>query len=332
MTDRKILKQTFLQNAKWDGALCTPLAGDASRRQYERLSGGPAGATAILMDAPPETGESTLAFTNIAAHLSELGFSAPKILHADMIAGFLLLEDLGDNLFARFVKAHPAQEVEVYEAAVDLLIDLHRYPPPSALVQPKPKEMAGPAGLAYEWYAPETTLALKRTAIEVLGEALDAHQPFTPVLALRDFHAENLIWLPERSGTKRIGLLDFQDAIAGHPAYDLISLTEDARRDVSIGLAENLLSRYIELSGFENTRFRAAAAACAAQRNLRILGVFARLAANSGKPRYIDLIPRVWAYLMRDLSHPALAELREIIIEDLPAPTPSHLSRLKDGQ
>lgn len=327
--DRQAAKISFLRAAGWEGANRAPLAGDASNRSYERLTGGPNGARAVLMDASPDKGEATGPFIAIATHLNELGFSAPHILHANQTTGFLLLEDLGDDLFARVAKAHPGQELALYEAAIDFLNDLHRYPAPDFCTQPTPGDMVDLAGLAYEWYAPDTSQASKRQALGELSVALEAHQPFAPVLVLRDFHAENLIWLPERSGTKRIGLLDFQDAIAGHPAYDLISLVEDARRDLPEPLAERLISRYISRSGFEGTGFRAAAAACAAQRNLRILGVFARLAAHFHKPGYIDLIPRVWGHLMRDLSHPHLAGLRERLLADLPPPDSAHLSYLK---
>ena len=153
-------------------------------------------------------------------------------------------------------------------------------------------------------------------------------RPRPAVTVLRDYHAENLIWLPEREGARRAGLLDFQDAWIGHRAYDLVSLLQDARRDVSEETAAACMRHYLDGSGLDAERFEAACAVLGAQRNLRILGVFARLAVTRGNPRYIDLVPRVWHHLERDLAHPALAEVRRIL-DVLPAPTPSVLERLR---
>ena len=150
-----------------------------------------------------------------------------------------------------------------------------------------------------------------------------------PVLALRDFHAENLIWLPERDGAARVGLLDFQDAFAGHPAYDLVSLLEDARRDVAPEVREAMVTHYIAGSGTDAAAFRTAFATSGAQRNLRILGVFARLSMHFGKPQYVALIPRVWAHLQADLADPALADLRDFLDGVLPAPDPDRLERIR---
>jgi hypothetical protein len=150
------------------------------------------------------------------------------------------------------------------------------------------------------------------------------------VLALRDFHAENLVWLPDRAGVARVGLLDFQDAEAGHPAYDLVSLLKDARRDLAPGLEQEMIDRFLSRTGCDPERFAAAYAALGAQRNLRILGVFARLSMHFGKPHYVDLIPRVWAHLTASLRHPALAPLARRVADDLPEPTPDILASLKE--
>ena len=148
-------------------------------------------------------------------------------------------------------------------------------------------------------------------------------------MILRDYHAENLIWLPGRKGIARVGLLDFQDAMTGHRAYDLVSLLQDVRRDVPAGIETRMLARYIDGSGTNDHAFRTAYAVLGAQRNLRILGVFARLATDYGKPRYVDLIPRVWAHLVRDLDHPALAPVAQMLVDTLPAPSPETLQRLR---
>jgi hypothetical protein len=148
-------------------------------------------------------------------------------------------------------------------------------------------------------------------------------------MVLRDYHAENILFLPDRSGTARAGLLDFQDALLGHRAYDLVSLVQDARRDVRADTAEACITHYCTATGQAETPYRASLAVLGAQRNLRILGVFARLAATRGKPHYIDLIPRVWAHLQNDLAHPLLAPVKEVLDTALPAPSPDHLTRLK---
>jgi aminoglycoside/choline kinase family phosphotransferase len=326
---RASLLARFLDAAGWAGAIRSPLAGDASNRRYERLRGGPGGQQAVLMDAPPEKGEDVRPFVTIARHLIGLGLSAPRILAEDDQNGFLLLEDLGDDLFARVCSAHPDREEELYAAAVDVLARLHRRPPPAFCPDYGPGRMAELAGLAFDWYAQDTISGPKNAFSLEIESVLSRFAPARPVLVLRDYHAENLLWLPDRRGTARVGLLDFQDAACGHPAYDLVSLIEDARRDVPPALAEAMIERYIEASGQDAEAFRAAAAAIAAQRNLRILGVFARLSLHFGKPGYVNLIPRVWGHLMNDLTHPELARLRALVIEGLPEPTPDLLSDLR---
>ncbi len=317
----------FLNGAGWARARRVPLAGDASARRYERLTSGPGGGRAVLMDAPPALCPTTGAFVEIATHLRGLGFSAPRIFAADIPRGLLLLEDLGDDLFARVARANPGAAPELYAAAIDVLIALHKAPPPPDLGALENAGLARMIGVTYEWYCPDP--GGKQAAMQALHTALDGIAPFTPVLALRDFHAENLIWLPGRKGVARVGLLDFQDAFSGHPAYDLISLTRDARRDVSQDLAAQISARYIAATGQDAAAFRRASAILAVQRNLRILGVFARLARRDGKPGYIPFIPRVWGHLMRDLAHPALGDLRAILARDLPEPDDDFLNKLR---
>ena len=165
---------------------------------------------------------------------------------------------------------------------------------------------------------------------DTVRQALDSHAAEMSALVLRDYHAENLIWLPGRNGTARVGLLDFQDAARGHPVYDLVSLLKDARRDLAPGLEARMIDRFLDRSGMAPDAFHAAYATLGAQRNLRILGGFARLSMHYGKPSYVDLIPRVWRHLQDSLAHPALATLAKVVNEDLPPPDPNLLQTLKD--
>ena len=327
---RAALRDALLDRAGWGSARAEPLAGDASLRRYERLRRGEE--AAVLMDAPPDAGEDVRPFLAIARHLAELGLSAPRVLAADEGAGFLLLEDLGDDLYARLLsRSDEGLERALYQAAVDLLAELHRHPAPAGIAAYGPEVMADRAALAWRWYRRGVAgdAGDAAGAERAVRDMLEQLAPETDVLVLRDYHAENLLWLPEREGVARVGLLDFQDALAGHRAYDLVSLLEDARRDVAAALREAMIARYIAATGLDEASFRAAAAALGAQRNLRIIGVFARLSMHYGRPRYVDLIPRVWAHLGRDLDHPWLEPLRRVAAT-LPEPTPERLARLKE--
>jgi aminoglycoside/choline kinase family phosphotransferase len=333
MADRAGRLEAFLASSGWGEARMALLAGDASNRRYLRLSAPSTGAGAVLMDAPPDRGEDVTPFIRIAEHLAALGLSAPRILARDTEAGLLLLEDLGDDLFARVLERAPELENRLYSAAVDLLTELHDHPPPAGLAHYDPALMTELSALAHDWYRrgvkrradPATRSGFCRLFEPVLAEIAAED-----VLVQRDYHAENLLWLPERAGPARVGLLDFQDAMAGHRAYDLVSLLQDARRDVSAATEEAMIARYVTASGVSDTTFRTAYCILGAQRNLRILGVFARLCLRDGKARYVDLIPRVWGHLQRDLAHPSLAPLRAHLAEDLPPPTPAILQGLKD--
>lgn len=318
----------FLAAAGWGDAARAPLAGDASFRRYERLRG-PTG-SAVLMDAPPDAGEDCRPFVAIGAHLRRLGFSAPAVLAADLAEGFLLLEDLGDDLYARVLPA-AGDEAALYAEAVDLLDALHAEPVPAALpvrggapyALPDYSEarLQAEADLLPEWYLPEwrgrpTPADLAAEYRALWRDLLPATRAAAPVLVLRDYHAENLLWLPRREGLARIGLLDYQDGVNGHPAYDLVSLLSDARRDVPPALADAMLARYAAAAArrdpaFDEAAFRTAFAVLGAQRNCKIIGIFARLWRRDGKPNYLALIPRVWRNLERDLAHPALAGVRE---------------------
>ncbi|WP_136443433.1 aminoglycoside phosphotransferase family protein [Pacificoceanicola onchidii] len=312
--------KAFLEKNGWADARREPLAGDASARRYIRLIG--VSGSAILMEDPE--GDVAL-FARLARHLTSIGLSAPRILGEDSAAGLLLIEDLGDGLIARLA-SDAASEERLYLMATDALLALHKHAPPPGLETATPGRLADMIDLAFDFYAPGSTG--KDKAIAVFQSLLTQHAPTADVMILRDYHAENILDLPDRTGPARAGLLDFQDALIGHRGYDLISLLEDARRDVRPETVTACIRHYLDASNLPEDSFRAALAVLGAQRNLRILGVFARLAAARGKPHYIDLIPRVWSHLQNDLKHPAMAPLRPVIA-NLPAPTPDHLERLK---
>ncbi|MDK3071798.1 phosphotransferase [Sedimentitalea sp. JM2-8] len=330
MPDRNALAETFLSGTDWATTDRAPLAGDASNRRYERLTRPGTGQTAVLMDAPPERGEDVRPFLRIARHLKKIGLSAPRILAEDPVHGFLLIEDLGDALFARVIPERPDLEPVLYEAATDVLLKLHKAPMPD-LDPYDAARMTDMAALAFSKY--RQGIVGDNTGEDLFREKfpgiLSRIEPADPVLIQRDYHAENLLWLPDRQGVARVGLLDFQDAMSGHPAYDLVSLLQDARRDVPDAIQSGMKDRYIEGSGIDRAAFDIAYTCLGVQRNLRILGVFARLGKDYGKPHYVDLIPRVWRYLLSGLQHPALASVALILNDALPQPTAENLQKLR---
>lgn len=332
MTDRYDLAAAFLTTTAWSAGIRADLAGDASNRRYERISDPNTGKTVILMDAPPDKGEDVAAFVNITNHLRHHGLSAPEILAEDTEHGFLLIEDLGDDLYARILQRDPTLEMPLYQAATDVLVKLHTAPVPD-LDSMNPPMMAELVEIAFTSYrdgilGPQDT-ALAARFVDQFEVILRQTITGDPVLVQRDYHAENLLWLPDREGIARVGLLDYQAARAGHRAYDLVSLLQDARRDVPAAIELQMIERYIDSTGVDSLDFRAAYTVLGVQRNLRILGVFARLSQDYGKPQYVDLIPRVWNHMIRGLDHPALAPVADIIRDNLPAPTPENLNKLR---
>ena len=271
------------------------------------------------MIAPAAAAASLRAFLDVGARLSALGLSAPAVIAAEPEAGLMLLEDLGDALLARVAARHPAREPALYAEAAGVLPVL-RGADPSGLPLYDAGAMAEATALAAPWYA----RAGDAPWVEALREALERHAGPPDTLILRDYHAENLVWLPRRPGPARLGLLDFQDAMQGPAAYDLASLTRDARRDVSPAAAEAAVARCGRAEGTG-----AALAVLGAQRALRILGVFARLARQGGRPRYLALLPRVWGQLSADLSHPACAGLRAPVLGALPPPDAALIEGLR---
>lgn len=325
MSERAARIADFLDEAGWRGAEVHALAGDASFRRYHRVRRN--GATAMLMDAPPER-EDVRPFVRIARHLTGLGLSAPALLHADVAAGLLLIEDFGDETYTRLLDSG-ADAATLYRLAVDVLIHLHRLPADRALPPGLPaydrQRLIDEALLLVDWYIPAIQ---GRPASEAARAAFIAawHEALEPLLAeeaglvLRDFHVDNLMRLPARSGVAACGLLDFQDAVTGPGAYDLMSLLEDARRDVAPDLKQEMLDHYrqamagkIDVDGFARSF-----AVLAAQRHCKVIGIFTRLSRRDGKPAYLAHIPRVWRLLEATLDRPELNALAAWFGEFLP--------------
>ncbi len=339
--------QQFLHAANWGDAQRQALPLDASTRRYERLVLGDK--HAILMDAPPGAeasacppnataqqraalgynalarlaGPDTRAFFAIATELSARGFSPPRIYAADHDHGLLLLEDLGDALFAKLASEKTVGEDILYSAATEMLAALTRcsFQPQMPPTQPQwqvqdydQHALLAETDLLLQWYAPhlgstpdDQACAHIRAAWAESFTALDA---LPKVLVMRDVHAENLLWLPDRDAHARTGLLDFQDAVFGSPAYDLVSLLQDARRDLPHGLEDQMKALFLERSKInDHDAFHASYAILGAQRAAKILGIFVRLAERDHKPRYLEFLPRTAAHFVRNLQHPALAEI-----------------------
>jgi aminoglycoside/choline kinase family phosphotransferase len=301
MTDLPDGLLQFLESVGWDRAAIDPIPGDASFRRYFRVA--QAGRKAMLMHAPPPH-EDPQPFLDVAEWLTANGMRAPEIYADDAAKGWVLLEDFGNDRMRDWLDAHPGDEDAAYATAIDTLAALHSRPPgPFA-----PYDMAAylrEAEVLTEWYCPTVGLEVdvegyRRAWKGVLAPLVERQG--AGVSVLRDYHAENIMLLP--NGEQ--GLIDFQDALAGHRAYDLVSLLQDARRDVSPALEQRMLGRYLAQVD-AGTDFAADYAPLGAQRNAKIVGVFTRLWKRDGKRAYLPLIPRVWAALERDLAHSALA-------------------------
>ena len=347
VTDRAAQRRAFLETAGWADAEQAKIPGDASTRSYTRLIRGDE--TAILMDAPaaaeapacppdasPEeraelgynavarlAGPDLAAFGGLSNALCERGFSAPAILASDLEAGFLLLEDLGDALYARIVPQQ-MHEGTLYSHAVDALAAIYRSSFPDAveidgrswpLQDYDAVALKAEVDLFLDWFLDtyaETPVsdAARADWDAIWNQSFARLDACAPGLVLRDFHAENLIHLADRDGPGVVGMLDFQDALIGHPAYDLVSLLEDARRNVDRKLVVPLKARFVARAGIEDAAaFDAAFAVLGAQRNAKILGIFVRLAMRDGKKRYLDLLPRVARHFVSNLHHPAQMSL-----------------------
>lgn len=350
MSDRTEAMLAFLKRAGWDGAAVTPLAGDASTRRYFRIARN--GRKAMLMDQPPHAetpiappdatpeqrhklgyiavarlaGADVGRFVAVANYLHSHGLTAPEIYAADIPNGFALIEDLGDDLFDS-VLLNGGDERELYLTAADVLAKLHENEAPRMLDATTPllsydeTAQLGEIDLMTEWFMP---MALGRAATDdevrehraLWKAALDTTRTHPPVLIHRDYHAQNLLWLPQKKDHARVGILDFQDAVSGSRAQDLMHLVQDARRDVSPDVADATIARYLQASrargmALDPKQFGAEMAIISGQRLARIVGVFGRLYKRDNKPRYLDYLPRVWGHLNKDLSHPALGDLKK---------------------
>jgi N-acetylmuramate 1-kinase len=300
----------FLAACGWGGAEILPLAGDASFRRYFRVVDGER--TAVLMDAPPPH-EDPRPFIAVAEWLVSRGLSAPEILARDLDKGLLLLGDFGNARLREALDNDPARERELYELATDVLIELHGHPPMEGLPVHGLDQWLTEIELFTEWYCPAVGANVDVQAYrEAWRRVLEpvASDGLGPVTVLRDYHAENIMLVADREGVAHFGLLDFQDALAGHPAYDLASVLEDARRDVSPEVERAMIDRYIAAMG-NSAALERAYWALAAQRNTRILGVFTRLWKRDNKPGYRRFQPRMWGLLERDLAQPGLEPVRD---------------------
>ncbi|MEP7129556.1 MAG: phosphotransferase [Sphingomicrobium sp.] len=299
----------FLASCGWPQAQILPLAGDASFRRYFRVVDGDR--SAVLMDAPPPH-EDPRPFVAVAEWLASVGLSAPQILARDIDRGLLLLGDFGDWRLREILDEDPARERELYALATDVLIHLHQHAPMEGLRPHGLEQWLDELMLFTEWYCPavgaDVDVEGYRAAwSEALGPV--SSDDLGPVTVLRDYHAENVMLVGDRKGVGHFGLLDFQDAVAGHPAYDLASVLEDARRDVPPEIEREMIARYIHETGHGQS-FERAYWALAAQRNSRILGVFTRLWKRDDKPQYGRFQPRMWGLLERDLEQPNLGPVR----------------------
>jgi tRNA threonylcarbamoyl adenosine modification protein YjeE len=351
VTRLKALRQ-FLQDASYLDARRERMPGDASTRSYARLADD--NGTVILMnsprrpDGPPiydgksysaavHLAEDVKPFVAIDNGLRQHGFSAPAIRHADLDQGFLITEDFGSD---GIIEGDPPRPIaERYEAATDMLAALHRERLPDVLPLTPQLTYDIPVydidawlveiGLMLEWYLPDRGVAISndlRGQFVAMWRALLEKPATAPrTWVMRDFHSPNLIWLGERAGILRIGIIDFQDAVLGPAAYDLVSLLQDARLDIPEQLELSLLTRYIKArraseDSFDPASFAELYAIMSAQRNTRLLGTFARLNGRDGKPQYLRHQPRIWTYLTRSLAHPALSGIREWYAAHVPPP------------
>ena len=316
MADRDARIAALLRAGKWSGAARTPLAGDASFRRYERLTDG--GHRAVLMDAPPPM-EDVRPYITVARHLLKLGYSAPRVLAQDVQAGLVLIEDFGDDTYTRLLERGGDEEA-LYTLAVDLLIGLHGRAQAATAVAVPPYDdgqLLDEAVLLVDWYLPAmrgrpSSRAERKGYLDLWQALFPAARRVPETLVLRDYHVDNLIRLKDREGIGACGLLDFQDAVIGPVTYDLMSLLEDARRDVAPELARKMKARYLAaFPELDREAFQTSYAILGAQRHAKVIGIFTRLLVRDGKSAYLAHIPRVWRLLERALQHPALAPVRD---------------------
>jgi len=346
MPERDAAIEAFLDAAGWGGATRRLLAADASFRRYERVTRD--GARIVLMDAPPPQ-ENVQAFLRVAHRLLDLGLSAPRPHRIDAAHGLVLLDDFGDRTFTRAL-AEGVDEGFLYELAIDTLVALHRRWRPEMTA---PADEAGAqdtlppyddrrlldeAALLPDWFLPALRGApvdagLRESYLAAWRAVLPLARGVPEVLVLRDYHVDNLMLLEGRDGVAACGLLDFQDAVIGPSAYDVVSLLEDARRDVSPPIVSGMLARYLAaFPELDPEAFRLSYSVLGAQRAAKIVGIFTRLSWRDGKAQYLGHVPRVWRLLESGLAHPALAPLKAWFDREVPdaervAPPPGPLAK-----
>lgn len=327
MADRLTLLNDFLRQNGWSDGDRKLLAADASFRHYDRLTR--PNESRVLMDAPPPM-ENVRPFLKVARHLEKLGYSAPHVYAADEENGFVLLEDFGDATYTRLLKKG-SDERALYALATDLLVDLHKLEAQTAIPDGLPPyddaALLREAMLFPDWFMPaafghETDKAAADEYALLWQEVFPLVQKMPKTIVLRDYHVDNLMILDGKTGLKACGLLDFQDALAGAVTYDIMSLLEDARRDIRPELFTEMQNRYISAMADklpDTEAFLTSWAVLAAQRHAKVLGIFVRLCVRDGKPVYLRHLPRLWRLLERALEHPALAKLRLWFDKNVPA-------------
>ena len=325
---RNELKKEFLLNSDLINIERIQLKKDASHRQYERIIKSN-GDTLIFMDAPPDK-EKVIPFINVANFLLKNNLSAPEIILSDVENGFLILEDFGDASYSNVMSStkkdlYEIDEIVMYNKAIDTLVHLHKVSYDDCDLECYDEEMLLSESMRFiEFYievlnGESISQSLKSEYILIWKHLLSITNSLNSVVVLRDYHADNLMWLEERVGIKKVGLLDFQDAVIGSPAYDLVSLLEDARRDVDQKIVDKMIQRYLNaFPEYSRKEFMAVYSILAAQRNLKIIGVFARLASVYNNKYYLTLLPRVWRNLNNDLKHPLLLSLKNWLNKVVP--------------
>jgi len=315
--ERDKLIDDFLKKCRLGKIERVKIPGDASFRRYERIFAEKK--NYILMDAPPAT-EDVKPFIKVADILRNLDLSAPEIAFKDIKNGLLLLEDLGNKKFNTIFKEKLGREEGLYLKAIEVLLHIYKKRQKFDIPEYNKEKLLQEAMLFVEWYLPlfgdfnsekikDITEEYRELVLEVIGKLKFPND----VMVLRDYHADNLMLLEERTGIKNVGLLDFQDALMGNVTYDLVSLLEDARRDVHPQTQNKMIDYFIEKSELDRDDFLNDYHILGAQRNLKIIGIFSRLKVRDGKEVYIPLIPRVQEYLKQDLKHPAMKELKEFL-------------------
>lgn len=316
----------FLKRIGRPAATRTVLAGDASFRRYERVYD--KDVVLVLMDAPSPW-EDVGRFAQVTEMLAQCGVTVPSIVARDDAEGFLLLEDLGDASFTRLLTKVPEREAELYLAATDALVRIYEASLSAPEFGPRlaPYDMATylrEVALFSDWFLPQVMglEAAQRVRAEYLAlweQVIGSAKLKQNCLVHRDYHADNLFWLEGREGFKAVGMIDYQDALWGDAAYDLASLLEDARRDVSDTVVADCFARFVTAIDEPAQAFAARYAVIAAQRNAKIIGIFSRLCLRDGKAQYLDYLPRVWGHFLNDLHHPQLLPIRQFVDAHVPA-------------